>query len=256
MNESAATRRRPLVGYPTRSGITGIGYTSPRFANNESYARAIADHGGVPLMIPSVGDEEVIGAVYDLIDGLLLTGGPDVDPARYGAERHPKTDAGDAAMEHAEVYLAQRALQDELPIFAICRGIQALNVVGGGTLYQDVTDEFDTPIMHPSDAHGRSYLAHAVSIDASSRLARALCTAEIEVNSLHHQAVRELAPGFVVTAQAPDGLIEAIEHPERPFVVGVQWHPEELYRADETWSRLFRAFITAAAEYRERRKAS
>lgn len=250
------TTRRPLIGYATRSGITGVGYTSPRFANNESYARAIVDHGGVPVMIPSVGDEEVIGAVYDLLDGLLLTGGPDVDPTRYGAERHPKTDDGDTALEHAEVYLAERALQDGLPIFAICRGIQCLNVVGGGTLYQDVTDEFNTPIMHPSDALGRSYLAHPVTIEAGSRLARALDAAEIEVNSLHHQAVRDIAPGFTVTARAPDGLIEAIERPDRPFVVGVQWHPEELYRADESWSNLFRAFVSAAATYRERRIAS
>ena len=94
--------KRPLIGYATRSGVTSPGYAAPRFANNESYAGAIADAGGAPLMIPSIADEEALAALYETLDGLLLTGGPDIDPARYGQERHPRTDGGDAAMEHAD----------------------------------------------------------------------------------------------------------------------------------------------------------
>lgn len=247
--------RLPLIGYAARSGITGAGNTSPRFANNESYANAIAENGGAPVMIPSIANEQALGAVYDVLDGLLLTGGPDVDPARYGRQRHPLTDSGDTALEQAEFYLARRALDDGLPILGICRGIQTLNVVAGGTLYQDVGDEFRgmTALEHPADGQGRAYLAHTVSIDAETTLARAVGCTAIAVNSLHHQAVRDLAPGFVVTATAPDGLIEAIERPDRSFVVGVQWHPEELYRGEERWALLFRAFTAAALAHCERR---
>ena len=249
-------RTRPLIGYTTRSGITYAGYTSPRFANNESYANAIVDNGGAPVMIPAVADEEALGAVYEIVDGLLLTGGPDIDPARYERPRHPKTDGGDAAMEHAEMYLAGRALRDGLPILGICRGIQTLNVVAGGTLYQDVGDELNTEITHPAEANGRAHLTHRVRIDAETRLRGAVGREEIAVNSLHHQAVRDVAPGFVATAHAPDGLVEAIERPDLPFALGVQWHPEELYRAEESWANLFRAFVTAAARHHEGRAAS
>jgi putative glutamine amidotransferase len=251
-----AVSRRPLIGYATRSGVTSPGYAAPRFANNESYARAIADAGGAPLMIPSITDDEALAALYETLDGLLLTGGPDLDPARYGHERHPRTDGGDAAMEHAEVYLAQRALRDGLPIFGICRGIQTLNVVAGGTLYQDVADELRTPITHPADANGRDYRAHEVRITEGTRLGRAVGRTEIKVNSLHHQAVRDVAPGFMAVAEAPDGVVEAIENPALPFAVGVQWHPEELYRADDSAANLFRAFVAAAARHRAERERS
>lgn len=243
--------KRPIIGYATRSGIVGVSYTAPRFANNEAYARAIADNGGAPVMIPSIADDEALGTVYETLDGLLLTGGPDVDPTSYKHERHPLTDSGDAPMEHAEAYLTRRALADGLPIFGICRGIQTLNVVAGGTLYQDIDDELKTPITHPDGGRPRDDLAHPVHIDAGTRLADAVGKTEIKVNSLHHQAVHDVAPGFAVTATAPDGLVEAIERPDLPFAVAVQWHPEELYRNDESWARLFRAFVEAAAAHRD-----
>lgn len=248
--------KRPLIGYATRSGVVSVGYKALRFANNESYARAIAENGGAPLMIPSIADEEALGAVYEALDGLLLTGGPDIAPESYHHERHPLTDAGDAPMEHAEAYLTRRALDDGLPIFGICRGIQTLNVAGGGTLYQDIDDELKTAITHPYNGLERDYLAHTVRIDEGTRLGRAVGRSEIAVNSLHHQAVRDLAPDFVAAATAPDGLVEAIERPDLPFAVGVQWHPEELYRNDESWAKLFRAFVAAAAAHRAARERS
>jgi putative glutamine amidotransferase len=247
---------RPLIGYATRSGITAPNYKSPRFANNESYARAIADNGGAPVMIPSLADDEALDAVYAALDGLLLTGGPDVDPTRYGQSRGPKTDEGDPAMDQVEMYLGRRALEDGLPILGICRGIQALNVVAGGTLYQDVSAEFGSAITHPVADHPRDYLAHDVRIRENSRLARAVGRAAIAVNSMHHQGVRDIAPGFVATAEAPDGLVEGIECSDLPFVVGVQWHPEELYGADESWAGLFRSFVAAAAGHREGRESA
>ena len=244
------TRTRPLIGYVARSGFVDPELHIARFANNESYAFAIARNGGAPVMIPPVGDEEAFARVYEALDGLLLTGGPDVEPVAYGQERHALTDGGDPPMEQAEFYLLRRALAGGLPVLGICRGLQVLNVVAGGTLYQDLAYEFSTAIAHPAYADGRAALVHKVHIREGSRLRAALGSAEVDVNSLHHQGIHDLAPGLTATGVAPDGLIEAIERPDLPFVVAVQWHPEELYREDEAWAGLFRAFVDAASAYR------
>jgi putative glutamine amidotransferase len=127
-------------------------------------------------------------------------------------------------------------------------------VVAGGTLYQDVADELRTTITHPANANGRDYLAHEVRVTEGTRLGRAVGRTEIKVNSLHHQAVRDVAPGFMAVAEAPDGVVEAIENPQLPFAMGVQWHPEELYRADDSAANLFRAFVAAAARHHDERK--
>lgn len=239
---------RPLIGYPARSGITAPASTMRRFGNNESYANAIVDNGGAPLMIPSIPNTEVLDRIYGTLDGLLLTGGPDILPARYGAEKHARTDDGDVPMEEVEFYLTRRALADGLPLLGICRGIQTLNVVAGGTLYQHIADEYETGIEHAAYALGRGADAHTIRITQGSRLRRVAGRDELPVNSLHHQAVRDLAPGYVATATAPDGLIEAIERPDLLYVVAVQWHPEELYRDHDAWKRLFADFITAAEQ--------
>ncbi len=244
---------KPLIGYPARSGLITTepaGSTVPRFANNESYAYAVADAGGAPVMIPSIPDDSLLSALYERLDGLLITGGPDLDPARYGQERHPLTDGGDARMEHVELYLTRRALQDGMPVLGICRGCQVLNVAAGGTLHQHVSDEVGDGVAHPDYLHPRDYLGHTVRIDEGSRLGRIVGRREMAVNSMHHQAVRDLAPGLHPTAVAPDGLVEAIEQPGLPFAVAVQWHPEELYREEDSQAALFRAFVDAAASYR------
>ncbi len=242
----------PVIGFATRSQVIDETYHEANFGNTESYAYAIAEHGGAPLMIPSVPSLPVLDRLYTLLDGFLLTGGPDLDPGAYGHARHARTDAGDANLQHAEFYLLRRALADGLPILGICRGLQTLNVALGGTLYQDLADEYDPEGVHPTyEQTGYTVLAHPVCLTTGSHLHRAIGRAEIQVNSLHHQGIRHLAPGLVPTAIAPDGLIEAVELPGSPFVVAVQWHPEELYRTDSTWAALFHAFI-AAASARER----
>jgi putative glutamine amidotransferase len=173
----------------------------------------------------------------------------DVDPAIYGQEPHPKLGKVDDALDEAELVLTRWALEDRLPLFGICRGIQVINVAAGGTLYQDLRAQFPGALRHrfaPSQ-YGREHRGHAIHIEPGSHLAQALGLT-VSVNSRHHQAVRDVAPGFVVTARAPDGVIEGIELPDAPFVVGVQWHPENLAAQDAGMLGLFQAFVQAAAK--------
>jgi putative glutamine amidotransferase len=188
-------------------------------------------------------------ALVGELDGLLLTGGGDVDPALYGAERHPAVDAAEPGRDEFEIDLARRALDAKLPLLAICRGAQVLNVAAGGTLMQDI------PAATPGDAtHAvtvpKDAVAHSVTIADGTALAAALGAAVdaarlCRVNSRHHQAVERLGRDLVVAATAPDGIVEAIESPEAPFCIGVQWHPENFWRTGE-FAPLFASFVAAA----------
>ncbi len=215
------------------------------------YVTSLERAGATVRVLDPVLDDP--GAVLDACDGLLLTGGVDVDPARYGEdERHP-TVVVDAARDTYELTLARAALEREMPVLAICRGAQVLNVAAGGTLIQDLPSAIVTTIDHainqPKDA-----IAHDVTVAAHSRLVNFLKTSSkrphrVAVNSRHHQAVRQPAPFFVVSATAPDGVIEAIEMPDAAFCIGVQWHPENFWRTGE-FAGLFRGFVEAARERR------
>lgn len=183
------------------------------------------------------------------IDGLLLTGGGDVDPVFYGEERHPLTEDAEPGRDEFEIDLARRAIGADLPLLAICRGAQVLNVAAGGTLVQDIasTTQSDVPhsLKEPKDAE-----CHTIAVERGSRLLRALgsrvdtaCTCR--VNSRHHQAIGRLGQGLVVAATAADGIVEAIEAPANRFCLGVQWHPENFWRTGE-FRPLFDAFVRAA----------
>src|SRR5919108_1407276 len=185
--------------------------------------------------------------VLDEIDGLLLTGGGDVDPVLYGEERHESVEDAEPGRDEFEIDLARRAMAADLPLLAICRGAQVLNVAAGGTLVQDIPSAVATTLSHtirePKDA-----VAHAVQVAPGSRLERALGPGTVDdrrscrVNSRHHQAVARIGQGLTASATAPDGVIEAIERDESAFCVGVQWHPENFWRSGE-FSPLFDAFV-------------
>lgn len=192
---------------------------------------------------------KTLRAIYDRLDGVLLPGGGDVDPVRYGCTPHPATKNIDDSRDTLELTIARWAVDDDLPVFGICRGHQVLNVALGGTLVQDIPSEIGVSAnRHDTNGEPRTVRAHQVRIEANSRLATVLGQLRLEVNSLHHQAVDRLAPGLVATAWADDGVIEALESPAKRFVLGVQWHPEDLVEDDETMQRLFKAFIDAARE--------
>jgi putative glutamine amidotransferase len=197
--------------------------------------------------------EDPLPAALEGCDGLMLTGGPDVDPREYGEpDRHPTVDI-DPVRDRYELALARQALTHDMPVLAICRGAQVLNVAWGGTLVQDVPSALSGALDHqhrePKDA-----LVHDVTIEPRTALwsflsPRLSARHTIAVNSRHHQSIRTLAPGFVVSAVAPDGVVEAIEKPDAPFCVAVQWHPENFVASGE-FRGLFEGFIAAARRYR------
>ena len=233
---------RPLVAV-TASTRTEDGVTRVRL--NDAYVRALADAGLVPLVVPPLARTDDLGPLLDVVDGLVLTGGEDVDPARYGARAHPRLGTVHAERDAAELALVRAARERALPTLAICRGIQLLNVALGGTLVQDLPSERPAALAHDPAGRGRAERTHAVEVQAGSRLAGALGATRLEVNSLHHQAVDRAAPELVAVAHAPDGVVEGMESAAGTAwpVLAVQWHPEELVRDASGWDRrLFESF--------------
>src|SRR5947209_2014958 len=196
---------RPLIGVTCHT-IPG---TLARSAVVQLYVEAVEGAGGAPILVPLDLSEESLRSIYEHLDGLLLPGGDDVAPERYGHDRHPMLGEVDERRDHLEITLASWALEDDLPTLGICRGIQVLAVAAGGTLYQDLPSELQDVLAHDVRDFGRDHLCHPVAVGKGTLLAEALGGASITVNSFHHQAVRDLPPGFVVSARADDGVIEA-----------------------------------------------
>jgi putative glutamine amidotransferase len=223
----------------------------PKLALNRRYFDSLEAAGAVAMGIPIVSDVERLRSLYERMDALLLPGGADVEPRRYGAE--PRADCHLGLMpelDEVELRLTEWALADGLPVLGICRGIQVLNVACGGTLWQDVRVEGVTGESH--DEQPRDALVHDLEIEPGSLLARAIGATSVRVNSLHHQAIREPGARLRAVARSSDGLVEGVELPAAKFVVGIQCHPEELSRTEVWAARLFSAFVEAA---RERRRA-
>ncbi|WP_374711921.1 gamma-glutamyl-gamma-aminobutyrate hydrolase family protein [Symbiobacterium terraclitae] len=210
------------------------------------YFRAIRRAGGIPVMLPLVADEAEAARVLDRLDGLLLSGGDDLDPSLYGELPLPGLGMVDPARDAAELAYARVAVARDMPTLGICRGHQVLAVAFGGTLWQDLPSQVPGCLKHKQQAP-KDHPTHPVSIAAGTRLA-ALLGAERRVNSRHHQAVKRVPDGWVESAVAPDGVNEAMEHPGRRFALSVQWHPENHQGRPYNFDPLFDAFIAAAVE--------
>jgi putative glutamine amidotransferase len=217
----------------------------------EDYRQAVLHVGGTPTILegPMAAEQALSG-----IDGLLLTGGADVAPSRYGEAAHPTIHEAEPGRDDFEIALVTSARARQLPIFAICRGIQVLNVACGGTLVQDIPSQITGALAHslPVPPNQSYSLAHEVWLERDSLLSKLmrerLADADTcEVNSRHHQAVKTVATGFTVSATAPDGVIEAIEDPSQRFCLGVQWHPENFFRTGE-FRPLFEGFLEASTK--------
>lgn len=253
-------RNRPLIGVTTSEvrraeTITQTAEGDPprhEMALGLTYLRAIEMAGGIPVVMPPL-HLDAIEPLLDRVDGICLSGGPDLDPEHYEQPPHPKLGPTEPDLDRFEIAIAKAADQRGKPILAICRGAQAINVARGGKLLQHIPDRQDPGenghVAHRQDAPG-DVVTHNVEIDAGSRLAEIIGGGQAAVNSFHHQAAEELGERLVPVAWAPDGILEGVEDPERPFLIGVQWHAETLVDRPEELA-LFEAFVDAAAEDRE-----
>jgi putative glutamine amidotransferase len=249
----ASRREQPLIGVTTSEmrraeslnpTPEGEPPTRLEMALGLPYLRGLEAAGALPLVMPPL-SEGAIEPLLDRLDGICLSGGPDLDPAGYGAEPHPELGPIEPNLDRFELAVARRADAREMPILAICRGTQAINVVRGGSLYQHLP-EVSSEIAHRQRLPGNQ-TSHPVEIDPESKLAATLGATEIDVNSFHHQAIDRLGEGLRISARAPDGTIEAVEDPARPFLIGVQWHAETLvHRPYE--AALFRNFVDSCRD--------
>lgn len=239
----------PLVAVTSATTLDSRGFE--RAGLNLSYLRAIEAAGALPLVITPGMRREGIEAALGRCAGLVLTGGGDVAPARYGQEPHATIMGVSEGRDAMELAAIEAADAGGLPILAICRGMQVLNVARGGSLVQDIPSMVKGALAHAvqEPRHGP---AHAVELAGGSRMTRIAGAGRIDVNSRHHQALDRLGAGLTVSGRAPDGIIEAVEAPGERFVVGVQWHPEDMAGHDGigvSAERLFAAFVAAAAEF-------
>jgi putative glutamine amidotransferase len=244
---------KPLIGLTTERFSSGF-FAQPDLDVQgvlRTYIEAVIGAGGLPVLVPLSLSGDDLRTAYERLDGVLLPGGCDIDPAHFNEAPHAKLGEVDVERDRAELAFARYAVEGGKPVLGVCRGAQVINVAFGGTLYQDLPSEYGGAALlrhaHPVREFDRAHLAHPVRVEEESRLAHALGSPMVQVNSRHHQSIKAVAPQFEIVARAPDGVIEGIELPEHPFALGVQWHPENL-QAQPEMKRLFETFVRAAAE--------
>ena len=217
-----------------------------------NYVSSVVDAGGIPWLIPTVAETALAVEVVARLDALILTGGEDVSPLMFREEPRPQLGLTNLPRDRWELALLAAAEARDVPILGICRGIQVMNVHRGGTLYQDIASETSNPIGHAPFQNPMESLHHSISAEPGSRMEQLFppdADGRILVNSFHHQGLRDLGDGLVVTSRAPDGIIEGVEDPSRPFCMGVQFHAEALPPIDSGYLRLFHAVVGAAQEF-------
>ncbi|MED1202395.1 gamma-glutamyl-gamma-aminobutyrate hydrolase family protein [Heyndrickxia acidicola] len=231
---------KPIIGI-----TSDVDLNSKHILSND-YPQAVIQNGGVPVILP-IGIDENVRQIAETIDGLLLSGGGDIDPAFFGEEPIQGLGEISPGRDSLELQLVKEMLEIDKPVLAICRGIQVLNVAAGGDMYQDIFSQASNPILQHKQKAARTHLSHSVNVVEQSILACVAGQTHFKVNSFHHQAIRKVPKPFIVTAWSSDGIIEAIESKEHKFVLGVQWHPENLaVNGDIISKRLFEQFIEAS----------
>lgn len=243
------SKQQPIIGITCGGIQPAHNHHPPRVGQNQTYVNALVRAGAAPLLLPNVVDRDLLRALYEKLDGLLLSGGGDIDPARYGESIHKKCGPIDAERDEAELTLTRWAVEDGKPLLAICRGIQILNVTLGGSLYQDIGAQVPKSLEHTwYPEHPRSHRSHTIAVTPGTRLAQILEANSLQVNSLHHQAIKDLAPPLTVSARASDHVVEAVElqNPSsgsHSFVLGLQWHPEDLAPNDMRQQAIFDSLV-------------
>lgn len=235
---------RPIIG------ITTFVLNQPQksyTAVSSNYSISITKAGGTPLLLPMIYDAEVLEGYLQVIDGLLITGGDEgVNPQLYGENPVKELDCICPERDECECHLFRKALEQELPVLGVCRGMQLMNVAAGGSLYQDIFTQVQDSLGHQPKQMPVDELYHKVILAGGSRIQKIFDSDELMVNSFHHQAVKKIAESFKATATSQDMIVEAIEHRHHPFAVGIQWHPEDLTVRHAHFLKLFEAFVAAA----------
>lgn len=232
----------PLIGIaPSYSPATRNGGSIRLWRN---YPGLLSQEGALPVLLPLLETREEARAYVDRLDGVVLTGGHDIDPARYGQDPRPETNMAPKERVASDLLLAKTAHEAGKPLLGICLGIQTINVVFGGSIFQHIPADVPAALQHEDEPEGISH-DHPVRVERGTLLHRILGVDTATVNSFHHQALGAIAPGFKVSAKADDGVVEAIERSDHPFYLGVQWHPERSSSSDVS-RRLVRAFLDAA----------
>lgn len=231
--------KQVIIGIPAESRLLDNAY---RNSVNQADVAAVVKAGGAPVLIPTR-EPALVTRYLDVIDGLLLPGGPDVAPRFYGEEPLPQLGMTDALLDESELTLVREAVKRGIPIFGICRGIQVINVALGGDLYQDIATQFEQPVLQHFQNAAMTQGTHHIAIDAQSRLAAIVQADGLLVNSHHHQSLKTVAPQLKVTATASDDAIEAVESVADDLIVAVQWHPETMFEVDAQMFTLFEDFV-------------
>jgi len=234
---------KPLIGITTNQSRNAYGY--PTIMLMQSYVNAIIQAGGVPVLIPSLIAEDGWDAIYSRLGGILFSGGGDIGLDYSPGEPHPRIDDVDHARDSIELKMVQAAASDGKPFLGICRGCQVMNVALGGTLYTHIADQLSNALDHSYPGNMRTILVHEIKLEEGTHIGEIFVEPIIKVNSLHHQGLKDVAPSLRVAGHAPDGLVEAVELPDHPFGLAVQWHPEWLTNQEST-RNLFRKFVEKA----------
>lgn len=234
---------KPLIGITTYNAKNN--FKRDISAVQHTYIRAVAQGGGIPVLIPAILEDEDRLELYSHLQGVLFSGGGDIAIKYFKGEDHAKIADVDDYRDVTELTLLKRSVEDGKPFLAICRGVQVMNVALGGTLYTHIPDQFNTTLEHSQEEF--TTIAHPVNIDEDSRLAEIFGETLLQVNSLHHQGLKDVASSLKVVGHAPDGMIEAVELPDHPYAMGVQWHPEWL-TDQPVMRRLFKSFVDASTK--------
>lgn len=241
--------KKPFIGVSTHYDPGPSYKPDPVYAGWEPDILSIARAGGIPVLYSPVLDKKDLESLLEHLDGLVISGGNDVNPEFYHGEMSPLIHPIQREQDVAEVTLAQMAVEWKKPLLAICRGAQILNVSRGGTLYGDLPTQYEGVIKHrPLEGEKPDASAHTIRFEKNSKLEKIFGTDQVTGNSFHHQAVRDVGEGLVVTAHAPDGVVEAVELPDHPFCIGVQWHPEIVDGNQKGMEKIFEAFVKAASK--------
>lgn len=240
--------KQPLIGITCGEIVNKVEPWSPTtFGQSRTYVESVINAGGVPLLLPLTTHGTVLEQLLDMLDGLYLAGGEDLDPSLYNQTPYKTDEVFSSLRDTTEAILLERALARRIPILGVCRGMQLINVHFGGSLYQDIPHDISDALDHNASTKLKSLvdLSHTLQIQPGSRIAQLLETEKIRANAHHHQAVHTLGAGLRATAWTADGITEALEMPEYPFLIGVQPHPESLTSVEPKWARLFEAFVSA-----------